>query len=307
MTLDIHKGMKFGRWEVLREVKVSSDKPRLILVRCTCPLKTKAEKPLRYLSGGNSVSCGCLKEEKKVGRKKDSDVVKELYKTWRWLVIVCTKSNNDHYKNYGAKGITLTKNWIPPKKKGFKAFCEWSTANGWAPNKDLKLIRADKSKPFTEENCKWVTHQERNISRNPLYKIWYAMVDRTSNPDTTNFHNYGERGISTCAKWKLPDGKGFKNFLAWAESKGWYAGCGLELDRKDNDGDYSPKNCRWVTKSQNLRNRRNNIKIEVNGKVMLAIDAVEKIGVRGLGYQTFISRLRLGWSPNKALTTPVSK
>lgn len=61
--------------------------------------------------------------------------------------------------------------------------------------------------------------------------------------------NYGARGISVCAEWQL-----FDNFLAWAMANGYDDA--LEIDRKDNDGNYGPDNCHFVTRKANLLNRR---------------------------------------------------
>jgi len=74
------------------------------------------------------------------------------------------------------------------------------------------------------------------------------MVDRCANPSIKKWHRYGGRGITVCDEWK-----DYQAFKAWANANG-YADH-LEIDRRDNDGNYEPGNCRWVTHLVNTRNR----------------------------------------------------
>lgn len=87
----------------------------------------------------------------------------------------------------------------------------------------------------------------------PFYRRYVAMVNRCNNPDNASYYKYGGRGIKVCDRWLEPDGKGFLNFLEDMMPK---AETGVELDRIDNNGDYEPSNCRWVTTQQNSFNTR---------------------------------------------------
>jgi hypothetical protein len=82
-----------------------------------------------------------------------------------------------------------------------------------------------------------------------LYKRWDAMVQRTMNPDSISYYNYGARGIGICSEWLK-----FESFRDWALSNGYDEL--LTLDRINNDGHYTPDNCRWVVRSVNQANRR---------------------------------------------------
>lgn len=78
-----------------------------------------------------------------------------------------------------------------------------------------------------------------------------VMLNRCHNPNTDNFKFYGARGVSVCDEWRSSS----RSFFEWARDSGYADG--LEIDRKDGDGPYSPENCRWVTHRDNSRNRRN--------------------------------------------------
>lgn len=88
-----------------------------------------------------------------------------------------------------------------------------------------------------------------------LYNRWKAMRQRCNNPKNRAFQNYGGRGIIICESWD-----NFINFKSWALSNGYKEG--LELDRKDNSGNYTEKNCRFVTTLENNHNRRITVKVE---------------------------------------------
>lgn len=80
-----------------------------------------------------------------------------------------------------------------------------------------------------------------------VYHVWQAMRGRCSRPSDTSFPHYGARGIQVCERWQT-----FELFLA---DMGEPPVVGMELDRIDGDGHYTPENCRWTTKATNRRNR----------------------------------------------------
>lgn len=81
----------------------------------------------------------------------------------------------------------------------------------------------------------------------PTYKKWIAMKDRCYNPSSTSYEYYGGRGIKVCERWK----DSFENFLA---DMG-HVPEGLTLERKNSDKDYSPDNCCWATREEQIQNR----------------------------------------------------
>lgn len=93
-----------------------------------------------------------------------------------------------------------------------------------------------------------------------LYRIWTGMKTRCSNPNRKEYKNYGGRGIKVCKKWLT-----YKNFYNWAIRNGYKDN--LTIDRIDNDGNYEPKNCRWITIQEQQKNKKRKIKADLVVKV----------------------------------------
>ena len=105
-----------------------------------------------------------------------------------------------------------------------------------------------------------------------LYWAWKGIKQRCQTPKCVAYRNYGARGIKVCDEWQK-----FEPFLEWALNNGYEKG--LDLDRRDNDGDYTPDNCRWITRRENLNNRRSTIMIDVDGEILPETIWSEKLGV----------------------------
>lgn len=103
----------------------------------------------------------------------------------------------------------------------------------------------------TSCGCVWYSEVankgSHNKSKSRTYRIWANMKSRCTNPNFDSYKYYGARGISVCSRWQL-----FENFL---EDMGEPEES-LTLDRIDNDGDYCPSNCRWITMKEQCANRR---------------------------------------------------
>lgn len=103
----------------------------------------------------------------------------------------------------------------------------------------------------------------KKLKVHTLYHIWQGMRNRCYKSDYKNYANYGGRGIKVCKEWM----EDFGSFQDWAIRAGWSEGCGLSIDRIDNDGDYCPDNCRWATPFEQSNNRRSNVLVECQGTI----------------------------------------
>jgi hypothetical protein len=130
----------------------------------------------------------------------------------------------------------------------------------------------------------------------PLYGVHNSIIKRCYNPNCKSFKNYGGRGILVCDEWRY----NFESFYLWATENGWEPG--LEVDRIHNDGNYSPENCRFVSRSVNTRNTRRNRVVFYKGENKTLIEWVE---ITGIKYSVALRRLIRGWSPEKTFETPV--
>ena len=88
------------------------------------------------------------------------------------------------------------------------------------------------------------------MSYSRLYKVWQGMKTRCYNPNFIYYCNYGGRGIMICDEWK----NDFSKFYELAINNGYKEG--LTIDRINNDGNYEPDNCRWITRAEQNRNQR---------------------------------------------------
>lgn len=93
-------------------------------------------------------------------------------------------------------------------------------------------------------------HEEHGFSKSEEYSSWRHMRERCNNKNHKHYENYGGRGIIVCKEWN----KYFSSFLKDIGEKPF---SGAEIDRKNNDGNYEPGNCRWTTRLENARNRGN--------------------------------------------------
>ena len=134
------------------------------------------------------------------------------------------------------------------------------------------------------------------LCQSRAYHTWQGMCDRCHNPRTKDFKNWGGRGIRVCDEWR-------SSFLAFYA----YVGDppdGCTLDRIDNNGNYEPGNVRWATSAEQRHNSRQNVCLTWNGKTQ---DVTRWATELGISRHAIYNRLYIGWSVERALTTPVQK
>jgi hypothetical protein len=139
-------------------------------------------------------------------------------------------------------------------------------------------------------------------TKSPEYRAWVAAKQRTTNPNyRRGWHYYASRGIRMCDRWLYgEDGKpGSECFL---EDMGPRPSPKHSLDRIDNNGPYSPQNCRWETPREQNNNKRNNRRVQVNGKSFTVAELARETGVP---LSTLRDRIAKG-RPLERLLEPVS-
>lgn len=147
----------------------------------------------------------------------------------------------------------------------------------------------------TSCGCK---HTERLVKhgmhRTTEYRIWQQMKRRCTDSRCRTYPRYGGRGITVCDRWL----ESFENFYA---DMGDRPSKQHSLDRIDNDGPYSPENCRWATWDVQYRNRRQTVSITYSGETKCQKDWCREYGV---DEATFAQRLSRGWDVGTALKAP---
>lgn len=136
---------------------------------------------------------------------------------------------------------------------------KWDTT----PQQPVVRVRSGKVQVYTRGK----NHGE---SRTPLYRRWKSMRERCSNPQHQNYKYYGGKGIRVCDEWN----KDFFAFKKWAASSGYSPE--LELDRIDPAKDYSPENCRWLGKRENIKRARSALNLET---AILLGEKADELGV----------------------------
>lgn len=132
-----------------------------------------------------------------------------------------------------------------------------------------------------------------------LYNIYRSMKSRCYiKKNNKNYHSYGGRGIKICDEW-LND---FESFYNWSYANGYNDD--LTIDRIDNNGNYEPNNCRWITEAEQHNNTSRNINITYNGETKTLKQWSESVGIN---YHTLKKRYKMGWSIEDMLTKPVKR
>ena len=121
--------------------------------------------------------------------------------------------------------------------------------------------------------CKKGNYKHGYSATHPkLFLVWETMRSRCNNPNRLKYKDYGARGIKVCEEWN----KSAESFCNWALLRGYRDG--LQLDRIDNNGNYCPENCRFVSPKENSRNRRNTVYLNVCGMTKCVAEWCDLVG-----------------------------
>lgn len=142
--------------------------------------------------------------------------------------------------------------------------------------------------------CNGRSTKKHGLSKTPVYNAWQSMRARCNNPNIKRYEDYGGRGIKVCKRWDE-----FSKFL---EDMGDRPSANHSIDRIDNNGNYTPKNCRWSLPKAQSRNRRNNVKLSAFGVTRIIAEWSEILGIAA---HVICSRISHGWEPERALSVPV--
>ena len=173
------------------------------------------------------------------------------------------------------------------------------------------MARRNKSCGCYERECRSIgvrrTHGQSHNSAAGFY-VWCWMRRRCRDEREPSYPRYGGAGVYVCPRWS-------ESFDAFISDMGPRPSPSYSVDRRDNNGSYTcgrcddcikrgaPMNCRWATDMEQARNMSTNTRVTFAGETMCIAEWSERVGIKDC---TISHRLRNGWSPERALTTPVA-
>lgn len=275
MPIAIDTQTKYGRLTPVSPAgKTASGHPSWNFL-CDCG-KTKTAR-VCHVTSGRTTSCGCLHSER----------VREVSRAQTGITP-------------GARFGRLTAVAEQPRD---------GTVSSWSFRCDCGtelVLPSMKAKSGHTKSCgclnrdasrsRWLKHGHYKSRE---YRSWLGIKARCYNPRSASFQDYGGRGITVCDRWLGPEG--FKHFL---EDMGDCPSADHSIDRLDNSRGYSPDNCAWRTRVEQMNNRRGNIALTHNGETLTLAQWARKLGIKRA---TLGARVRMGWDAARTLTTPLTK
>jgi len=197
-------GKRFGRLYATN--RIPGLKNKRVMYHCVCDCGKEIEVRSESLRNGHTQSCGCRhKDIVAQNSTKHGKAHTRLYRIWGSMIQRCHNSNDDNYKNYGGRGITVCDVW----RNNFESFYQWAINNGY--NGNLEIDREDNNRGYSPNNCRFVTRIENQRNRRctklvkykndikPLAQLCEEM-HKDYNLVLNRINNYGwsaERALST--------------------------------------------------------------------------------------------------------------
>lgn len=159
------------------------------------------------------------------------------------------------------------------------------------------------------KSCGCLSKEKQHFAcKSPIHKTWDSMLRRCYNKNRKQYYLYGGRGIKVCDDWLGSNPKGFSNFYSWAVNNGYKEDIlpsgknKWTLDRIDNDKDYSPENCRWITNEEQQKNKRMYKEFEYNNEIKTMLSWCKQYN---LVWTEYYKLLKIGYD-NKTILDYIS-
>lgn len=192
------------------------------------------------------------------------------------------KTVNERWANQRFGRLYIVSAWAADQVT--HAICKCDCGTVWTCRVgDIKSGNTSSCGCYASE-CKSIRAKTHGKTDTRAYSIWSDMKKRCLNKKHKSFQNYGGRGITLCQEWAA-------SFDSFISDMGWPPSPSHEIDRMDVNGNYNPSNCRWATRTQNMRNTRRAVVVQYQGQ---SIHLKELSELTGIKYHTLYYRLRHG-------------
>lgn len=206
---------KYGRITIIGQKLKNNTK---VLCKCDCGKEKMIS--IYNLKSGGVKSCGCLHKERMIeeAKKRFTGKIPANAKDYTGMKIGCILVIERCKKNE----------------------CEIEY-----------LVRCECGKNFFVDMCNLRRSNYKkcrcDYKKHPLKVLLQKMIERCENPNCKSYRWYGAKNIKVCKEWKKFPNK----FITWSLNNGYIHG--LTIDRIDSSKDYCPKNCQWISRSENAR------------------------------------------------------
>lgn len=198
-------GQRFGRLVALDYFH----KGKRVYWKCCCDCGNNTEVQSSKLLSGNTISCGCYREEhlKDIGdiNKTHEKSRTRIYTIYQQMKARCYKKYSPKYMSYGGRGISICEEWLG--ENGFQNFYEWSMKNGYSDS--LSIDRMDNDGNYEPSNCRWATRKEQANNRRTSRYINVDEEKMTVSMFADKFHIKSKSFITR----RLDKGYGYKRIL----------------------------------------------------------------------------------------------